>query len=456
MSEKQYAMRCPHCGCGLRVLSRHLGTRRDCPKCHEAIDIGQPRERRSASHREEIPIVCKVCGTRFHAESHRVGSPVDCPDCLTEHIVPQPDQPAPERKVPVSDGDETGYRLQPLDHPADGIPNPPSFHTACHLCGTVLSATHDQIGTTIQCPDCESPVLVAAPPPKPEPRVVPQDPRIGIDPPVDLSRTRQQMNRLLDEAREHVQMQEKKKAKPIKRPFVDDVFFYFRYRTVAYASLVISALIFFIRSLVFVALRQQGIAMVSAIPMMMVAAVLSGVFLLACGYILPHILHHSALGFNNPDEDWPAFEMAESFGGSMYVFGALLFTMLPAMLSRVVLPLPIVYSLAGLSLFLFYPFVLLSMQDAGSAAVPFSPHIYRTVHSGRSSWFKFYAVSSVTIALAGVGILAQVFVPTVGGILSAGLIAVGIITYFRLLGRLAYALDRLPVPGDKSLQQKPV
>jgi hypothetical protein len=67
----------------------------------------------------EIPVVCKLCGTRMYAKPELVGTKVRCPDCHTENIVPEPRAPAARSRPAATQNPDDDFALSdPGQRPA--------------------------------------------------------------------------------------------------------------------------------------------------------------------------------------------------------------------------------------------------------------------------------------------------------------------------------------------------
>ena len=135
----------------------------------------------------------------------------------------------------------------------------------------------------------------------------------------------------------------------------------------------------------------------------------------------------------------------EWFGSAWVAFAAAGFAGVPALvLSQFVFDNTlIIVALTMFSIYMVFPFVLLSMLDMQTIMMPFSPEVARSVTTSQESWGGFYF--SAGLLFFG---LFLVFVATSG--MSAGAAAlitvsatVGLVfTYFAMIGRLAFAIGQ--------------
>jgi DNA-directed RNA polymerase subunit RPC12/RpoP len=103
---------------------------------------------------------CPRCMCVLHARSGMVGKRKRCPRCLWVFPVPSGDEIVARESLARLTG---GYGLA-----KSGTPAPSSVqyvYVSCGVCSTRLSATMDQIGQKLTCPDCGTLVKVPPPPP---------------------------------------------------------------------------------------------------------------------------------------------------------------------------------------------------------------------------------------------------------------------------------------------------
>ena len=95
------------------------------------------------------------------------------------------------------------------------------------------------------------------------------------------------------------------------------------------------------------------------------------------------------------------------------------------------------------------------MMDADSPVVPWSGYVWKTVGKSPGSWFKFYMGTAFVMALSTIPIVASIhFLGSWGTWLAAAFAMIALTIYFRLLGRLAWVLDQLPVDPDEEVEEE--
>ncbi len=455
-----YAMTCPHCQVRLKVRLADLGTQRACPRCHQSITVGKRQTTdahpaRDSEAKNEFSLVCSACKSTFYATPNQIGQKLDCPDCLTEHVVPQPPKKPKTRttgsstigsKTPELTEDVDDYQLQPFDSQPTTAPNrapAPTFRFPCTLCRTMLQARPDQIGTKIRCHDCHSSVLVQKHRPASKPvRVVAKDPNIGITAAHELKVTRDNADQLMKKAHEHQEELERRRPTPPKRPFIDGVYgFPFRPRTFHLWLLpgIGSAMVI---GLLQIGMRAQGLAQIGAIFMFLLASLLILALVFLTSNVLLLVMQTTATGLPEPDE-YPSFDVGAWFGQVIYILSALFVSILPVLIFAPILPPMARGILGGIMCFCFFPIVLLSMLDSGSPAMPYSPWIARSLRHGARSWLKFFAATAVQWVICGAICFALIQLLATWGIpICCLMIMITALIHARLLGRLAWVLDR--------------
>lgn len=155
----------------------------------EPIDVRLLENRRVAS------IPCSLCHAMLAAPPEMIGKEIECPDCGTKTVVPmdvaesrprygaagQGPPPLPASisgpgvygisdvavssdengKIDGSGSGGSGSDGSGSDGSGKGrVARAPSFPVWCRLCGTIMHATEDQIGTMLTCPDCLTQTIV--------------------------------------------------------------------------------------------------------------------------------------------------------------------------------------------------------------------------------------------------------------------------------------------------------
>jgi predicted Zn finger-like uncharacterized protein len=132
-----------------------------------------------------IQTSCPRCRAAFVVQESQIGTQVTCPDCLDEFFV-EPSKSAsppnsstehfPSAPLPSDDSTDSldefphdGEEIKAEEQPGRAKPHEPSpeqtydFSASCPLCGTRQDVTREQIGKSIKCPDCHLSFTVSEP-----------------------------------------------------------------------------------------------------------------------------------------------------------------------------------------------------------------------------------------------------------------------------------------------------
>jgi DNA-directed RNA polymerase subunit RPC12/RpoP len=454
---------CPDCGTRtvvrpLLAESQEPGTEAELPLLHEEYGILegviQPAPDSPLVTQVYIPVVCPVCKTRMLATPEQVGQDLVCPDCQTRCRVPPPAvRPIAVEEAPrPREGPDAEYGL------VAGVDQPPpgseayAEHVAieCPVCHTRLQFTLDRVGQTAVCPDCRVPLVV--PPPKkvgwversePHQASSPQE-MVGLaalDPPY----TRQgpvieQPPRI--ERRYLVPSADRPSLPP--HPFLTGVLRFPLYRDVLVRWLALSLTALPIAALGLSAAEIamhgfQGYGAVVAVPMLAVTGFLAALWIAALGASLLVIVSETASG-NDRVQQWPEMSFIDWIFDAAFPVNSLALAAVPgagiAWLDPGNGPVYI-----GISIFVGFPVVFLSMLERDSCMSPWSTAILRSLWSGRRGWAIFYLETTLGIA-AAVGLTIWLS-SAVGGamVLTIPFDLLILILYARLLGRLGCCLQ---------------
>ena len=156
------------------------------------------------------------------------------------------------------------------------------------------------------------------------------------------------------------------------------------------------------------------------------------------------ILQETAAG-NDRIESWPESSLVEWLAESLAVLMAVFFSITPGMpvlwtSNWTGMPLSTCWLFVGISLYMFFPIVQLSILESSSLTTPVSQLILNSLRNESLLWFTFYMITFAIGLLVAITLTA--LRPETPMLL---LIVVGIFwvfasfMYFRLLGRLAWA-----------------
>ncbi len=455
--QRQFAAKCPICQARVRVQETDLGTRRTCPKCKNVFVVPARASCGSSGGAVrdddwqppiEIPIVCHVCQTRYYGRPEQAGTNLACPDCNVANRVPS--LPAQRKAGARQAGPQDDFLLhEGVDQPRESADT--QFRVICKVCDSVIYCRRQHVGKRIRCPDCGSVLTVPEPPPpKPKSSVVAVDPGIGIRPAAQMDVFKKNADSLLAKAAAKYHEEERKKPVPPKRPFVDGVWTFPFHLEVLPVLIVIALLGCLVPYFVQLALQMRGQEMVIGMMLFIPVALLSLATLFVATNSFMTIVATTAMGFSKIE--WQKFEILEGLKNAILFIASLGVSFGPGTSLALMLGSSNAACLALPVGFLVFPFVFLSMLDAGSAAVPFTPYLWSTLSRNRRTWVKFYLASLPVFLLMTVPhviVLVLQNTPILGEmlpLLTLFFVAITLTTtaslvYFRLIGRLAWVID---------------
>lgn len=179
-----------------------------------------------------------------------------------------------------------------------------------------------------------------------------------------------------------------------------------------------------------------------------------GLLVLACGFA---ILESTA---NNTDdiENWPTLDMSLLIDNVIVTGAAVLVSGLPAFIAVFLVfgNSLVTVAVSMLSIYMFFPFILLSILDSGSVVQPFSSEVARSVNKCHESWGGLYFSAAVLFA----GLFFAILISgSLGPIPGAALVVFSFIavvfTYFAMIGRLAYAIGQSVRHENAKLRDEP-
>ena len=402
-----------------------------------------------------VAVVCPLCHTRMHATLGEVGRKKACPDCGTLTVVPAPPKPEvkpPRRPLEFEGGEEYALRREnsPND-PRAREKDPVQIPVVCPLCQTRMHASCEQVGKTITCPDCGTPVVVLAPPASPPLEVELIEP-YGMEelpsqrkPLVEELPPRAARGAGQGEAGEEIV---EEFPEPPPWPMLSGVFRFVEHpdalaRLLGISLAAILALLALDFSISILASLTQGIAMAARALVGTISLLLAALFALFWLVVTSAqclgILEQSAQGHDrieSPDPVW----LDWVFDLFYFVNGLALATIPGLLLAQWYEPgSPKFIAAIALSQFFLFPVVMLSMLEQGSAIHPFSGVICRAMVLAFTAWVQFYIAAAVLLGAMGLMIWpAMNWMGSLRMLVIGPVLTVGLMLYFRLLGRLGW------------------
>lgn len=518
-----YRFACPKCGNRLRAEPSQAGTRCDCPKCGAAMRVPAPHktkaggaavaggsdatggaapgggpvvaggltdsreqvargsampghgaksDARPAPEPQHVGFPCDHCGTRLHALVEQVGQKIECPDCGVYVRVPPPAPPKPKSAYATPFEEIEAYEVEDpaeVRRPELEIAVTPEFSFSCLVCESRLSATADQIGTLLVCPDCGHRQMVRQPKPKPvkrPPPAIAQEERepYGIDRPIETPAAEMYVDTdeeaLGERAKALGYGRKSERPRPPERPFVSGVANFLASPGVPFRVFLLwpwMALWVFLVTLGTNAALSGGVATIGGMAFIMSASVLTILWTATAGAVYLSILQDTANG--NDEIDWPDGLFVDWMFSILIFIISCFYTLLPAVAAIWILGFDSFSALKAVvvlgDLFFVYPIVLLSLLETSSLFDPFSPPVWRSMKLAAGAWVKFYLASAAFLGVT----LFVAMASTYGGLLvtvaaTTGAIVILGMFYARLLGRLAWVSSDAIAQADDAAEEK--
>lgn len=469
------AAKCPHCAMRLRVREEDLGANRTCPNCKQVFSIPKPKASQTTSTTSSksgprvddllsesstssddwtppthIGITCHVCKTRYYGTESQIGQALPCPDCHTQNVVPKPVKPKEAKARP----DDMHMRGIGFDQ---GMPSsdPDQFRVTCHVCESILYCLPKHVGKRIRCSDCGTIFHVPQPPPKKSAPSVDLDegPGFAVRPQAEIPVVKSNADQMLKRASAEYLEREAAKPTPPKRPFVDSVWtmpFQIEVFPILLSIALLGTVIIYLADF---SLRTEGRGQVIGLVVMALVSVATLTQVLLTSNAVMTIATSSSLGLKAID--YPKFDLFAIVYNFILVFTSMALSYGPGVSLGLMVGLPWVGLIAFPVAFCLFPFILLSMLDASSAAVPYTQFVAGTLTSNRRDWLRFYlmAFPAYLVALVPHGVAIAIQLRHRGPLnetsiqihvfaLAALVSTYGVMVYFRLLGRLAWVIDQ--------------
>ncbi len=450
---------CPRCLASLQSSALLAGRQCRCPHCQLIFDLPPPSgtaggSEESRSRPDErppaaglatyIPVICPLCHTRMYGTIEQVGQKLTCPDCGRQSVVPPPPAKA---KVTAAPATVDVYRLANEPEPTAVVARASEqdhVTLICHRCQTRLSATLDQVGDTVFCPDCGMANVVPAPAPRK------QGPAKEADTAYGLAKAGPEETPPPAAAEEPPVRRDWRLAPQSERPvlprwpFITGTFSF-----PFYSGTLPRAVVLTLWSLVADKLLMESMQLgtagdpratfLSAIlgSTTLMVTVMWLAFASACALA---VVRETANGCDKMPE-WPGIAFFDWFLDPLYLFDSVCVGLMPGaglvwcltLSGRAAQAVPLV------SLFFLFPVALLSMLEKGSPLAAISGPVLRSLRTAWRGWAGFYVATIALLAAAGNVLLAVWHAGEFWGIMVASPVLVIVwLVCFRLLGRLAW------------------
>jgi len=483
------SVECPSCGERLVVRREHAGRKGQCTSCSRVFRIGAaptpgvyataavPAPPRPAPPPEAPPIftfACSLCDTRITVRTADVGKRIECPDCGRKNLIPPP--PTPKAKVAPAAFSGEQLEVWGLDEYRSGVEPPAKSRlhpVECRLCQTLMYATEEQVGTKIQCPDCGSFTLAERSKPARPEGVQPVLPGLEyqLDPASAPTPRPVAMSAALRDAefrsagRRAAELAVSGKAPPLRdelpkprpklpaAPLITGVHRMLLTAEVLAHWMFLSLLATAVGFCVMEVITAPGGGLAGFVGVMFSVAtmVLGALWITWAAPLCLAIVAESSEGHDQLHQppSWLSFDW---LGETLYLITAVGACGFPAALLPLlgdVVPLPVQGALFAAVFVFCFPLALLSELNEGSPFAVVSPRVFRSLGQCAGQWLSFYVQSALVLAVAAAAAWALP-APALRGILPLALIAVAtLLTYMRLLGRLAWWLsEKMPAADE--------
>lgn len=377
---------------------------------------------------------CPHCRVVLKGKISDTGKKRKCPKCEREFKIPHPKAKEHEGKPKRDES------LIPV---------------ICGVCSTRIYATADQVGQSMECPDCFTQTLIKPPPQKPKAAVPRTDRGFGyeMEPAEEIVVTKTLAEELLEEADRVVEKKLEEEPRAPERPFLSGVFFYPFYARVFPVVLGMVLAWAVVLGLIHTAWDMEGAASLLA-PFLFAG---TGIVLLCVAFptlvTFQKIFENTSNGDEDTDcrPDGGLLAYLDWIGDTIPLLIAVFVSCAPGMVVMQAFGLePVFYIGMAFSAFCLFPIVLLSMLESASATGIYSKAVWKSFGQVPGSWFKFYFLTTTLFALCGACIAALLLLADRelgGSTIATGLFAllcllVLLTIYFRLLGRLAFVMTQ--------------
>jgi hypothetical protein len=459
---------CPQCQYTFPNVS---GSRAACPRCGKIIVSTMPSEIQESGVAFEpkkrttpiqpagdatLPVVCKFCGTRYFGKPAAIGKLIPCPDCHTDNLVVPVPQMVPKANPPTptpqsnNSGDDDDLKLSaPVEPNVARMYTTESQHLEKMLRqnNSLPAAGSETANMRVH---SQTEVKSATAPAKPAPRYN-----------VDWNQLNETPETATNKSTHNQQQHFWNSSAPLKMSSIFVVL-----QTAVFTRWISLALLATFQIIIAYNMWQNlwhpdtteqlfGMIMAIALCFSFIPAILgTASFSLA-------VFENTANG-DHEIKHWSEFNFMDWAFTAFFLVSALTMSGAPGAMIGLACygvfemsdtaVLVITTTLVGSSLYFCFPFIFISMQEAGSIYEPFSTSMIKNFAPLRSSWMKFYSITLMLIIATTILIAVFTFIgllcvdksakvpPMLGliGVIPTALIATAFpLIYFRYLGQIA-------------------
>ncbi len=351
---------------------------------------------------------------------------------------PEPDPTAPARAAPPSSRPSSTAKSE-----AEPVEYANEYRVTCNVCGSFLYCKASQAGKTVKCPDCHSPMTIPSPP------KVKKKFQVNLDEVETFSFEanpkaerrpdpyQKSANELLEEAEREDTFNPKTvyDDTPSVVEWLKGIFLPFKDPSVLVHLLGLCVLAC-VPTLIVLKLDH---------PILVLGLFPGGFFLalltVSCGFAILQ-----SVANDEPEvSDWPTLDPMGWIGQLFLTGAALTVAAIPvwAICMIIIGPQLLSVAITMFSIYVLFPFVLLSMLDMNSAFIPFSSEVARSITKCEEAWGGFYFSSgALFVALFLVFATASAMSPASGAVLAITCAIAAAFLYFGMIGRLAYSIGQ--------------
>ncbi len=482
------AVLCPVCGTRLYAAREQAGKSLVCPDCLETVAIppastgtpsrqAPPLARKSRSAPPASAANTPTAGPAGGApkpddgvDDLKLSSPIEIP---AEHYLPKElsDLLRETAGLPSQNADDE-MLVPPTAAPEKQAAAHDEYSIKCPVCDTLLYASEDEIGQQMTCPDCYSVVEIT--PPRPRPRRVNEvldadyeGQLFALSEPVpratyEAADSGQNPKTLGEQALRNAEREYDRQATENfelpSSPLWTGLFQFLPHTAVVLRFVVAAMLLGGMAKLTLATVAWSsagGAEWFLALIGTTALVALTVLSVIMIGGTCLTILQDTA---NGQDEitQWPTGSPLELAGDALAFALAVFYSILPGLVlfsltGALGMPLETRWIFLGLSLYLFFPVVQMSILESDSLSTPLSQPILASIRKEFLLWFTFYMSSFALALLVAITLAGLRFqFPTVGLMFLSALWVLALFLYFRLLGRLAWACQVRPLEeGDQ-------
>ena len=388
---------------------------------------------------------CPKCSAQMRAGAGDAGQQRRCPKCEAKFRIPRAKSKGSGRQK----AKKKEEKLVPV---------------VCGVCSTRIYAKLEQVGQSIECPDCFTQNLVK-PPKEKEVVTAPamsESAAYDLAPPEPIVSYKSVSEDILEEADQVVKKEIEAAPKMPDKPFLSGIFTYpFRLDVLPIVVGLGMAWTFWAMFNGF-AWSLEGFAAAVAPFLLAISAMFFVLVILPSMVTFQNIMENSANGDDETDirPSGGLFAVADWFGDVIPLTIAASVSCVPTLGIVHLLGLGTPYQIAGAFVaYLLFPFVYLSMLENASILGVFSKSVWTSVGTIPGSWFKFWFFSTLLfpgMAFTGVVLYMNHGKPFSGALLGVHVLAVSVLlihatVFFRLLGRMAFVMSTkiwIEQPGE--------